>query len=348
VAKRLFEKDATIMKIGRREHLKQLGLGAAGVLTPALFEHHVAATQQPTPKPGVAVNTLQAREWPWTSSKPTDDNPGIRLVFAGVMLFTYKRTGDGRSGRVVFHRGSGHKLQIIVVRTDDCATCPSDDCVKFKADDIQENAVIDLAIPQRRYDDVVFYQTGNPNDFERKNWYEKDFRWLLDLEGPETFNNKNFNRSEGKGFNTKLRVQSGRFYTYQRTNSTFKANVGTLKDQIFNVAKVMACDIWLADEETLELKIPGKPVQSLKNPAKYEVYFLNSPDCDPCERSDFPMVFDAVEDGASYKFDLQLEKSGPDEAAKGLCLKIGGSSRLKFSDEAPCMGGGFGGGRGFP
>lgn len=327
------------MKISRREHLKKLGLGAAGTLGAGLFANDHIATL-------AAMRGLPARDWPWTSAKPSVDNPGIRMIFAGLMLFTYKRTGNDREGRVIFHRGSEHKLQIIVDRGSPGS------CTKLTTIDVSDDKRIEFVIPQRNYHHVTYFQTGDQDDFDRTTWHDKDFRWLLDVEGPETFNNKDFNRTDNHGFDTRLHVQAGRFYTYQRTNSTFKADVGTLKGQVFKIAKVMACDLRLEDGEKALLKIDHKPIEvggrplEMENPAKYEIYFLNVPSCDPCVTSEFPMVFHAIEDGEDFKFDLTLVDKGKNDEAPNLCEKVGGTDR--FSDEAPCSGAGFGGGRGFP
>ena len=328
------------MKIGRREHLRQLGLGAAGMLGAGLFadDLSVSANQR-------ASRRLQARPWPWISVAPSGTNRGIRVVFAGMMIFTYNE----RQGQVVFHRSPAHKLQIVVLPSDGCTPVdikhlPPE--VVIPDTDIPEGSTIDLVIPERDYSDVTFFQTGDHDDFDRTRWNKKDSRWLLDLEGPEPFDNRDFKRTDAHGFNTKLQIQSGQFYTYQRTNSTFTADKGALKGQVFHVAKVMACDIRLTNQEQLLLKINGTTFRTMRNPTKYEVYFLNVPTCNPCKTSEFPMVFDAIRDPEAYKFDLQLVYEGRDEAAKNLCVKIGGAN--KFTDETPCMGAGFGAGRGFP
>ena len=311
------------MKIGRREHLRQLGLGAAGILGAGLFENDLGLIRTPR---------LKARPWPFVNSPPADVNPGIRMLFAGMMVFTYK----GRQGRVVFHTGStNHTLEIIVFQRG--ASCEE----KLRRKDTEIPAKIELISPLGHADDVGYFQMGDPDDFDRKKWDCKDFRWLLDLEGPETYSNKDLRITKDKGFNKKLHVRSGLFYTYLRTTSRFTSDVGSLMCPEFSVARFMACDIPLTGRETFTLKVGGDEV-SMQFPAKYEIYFLNT--CQSCSESDFPMVFDAVEDGEAYKFDLKLATPGPSCSPGALCYPI----ETRSNDEAPCMGAGFGSGRGWP
>jgi hypothetical protein len=315
------------MKIGRREHLRQLGFGAAGILGAGLSDLSLGRTLNP-----IALPKLKAREWPWTKSVPPDENPGIRLIFAGMMVFSYK----GRQARVVFHTGSQHhKLEVIAYEV-------GTPCIeKLRRTGPEVPKKIEIISPNGHSDDVEFFQTSDPDDFNRKNWDCKDFRWLLDLEGPETFGNRNHGRIESKGFNKKLHVSSGCFYTFLRSTSTFKTDVGSLSCQEFNVARIMACDIKLEETQVFKLNVGGKDL-TMQNPARYEIYFLNT--CDSCTTSDFPMVFDAVENGDIYKFDLTLAGKTVRCPIPPTCFPI----ITRTSDEAPCMGGGFGGGKGFP
>ncbi|HEU4509290.1 MAG TPA: hypothetical protein VFR78_13670 [Pyrinomonadaceae bacterium] len=248
-----------------------------------------------------------------------------------MMIFTYK----GRQARVVFHAGSDHhQLEILVFEREPCKQI-------FSAKERDIPSKIELTSPPGHADDVQFFSL-DPDNFNRKDWHNKDFRWLLDLEGPETFCNKDFERTEDKGFNKKLYVESGRFFTYHRTNSTFRAEVGSLMNTEFSVARFMACDVALAGSEIFTLKVGGTEVE-MQNPSKYEIYFLNT--CDSCTDSDFPMVFDGIKNGELYKFDLQLVNKGPNTPTPELCYR---QLVSRGSDEAPCMGASLGAGNGFP
>jgi hypothetical protein len=325
----LFGKE-TIMKIGRREHLRQLGLGAAGILGAGLFENDLSRITRANPR---VLPRLKARGWPWTNTPP-GDNPGIRMLFSGMMVFAYK----GRQGRVVFHTTSAnHKFEIKVFKRNPCTVIPMLEGTEIPAK-------IELINPPGHNDDVQYFQQGDPNNFDRNAWHENDFRWLLDLEGPEIYSNKNFRRTEDKGFNKKLHVRSGCFYTYLRTNSTFTSDVGSLNCPEFRIARIMACDIPLTGTESFVFKAGTKEI-AMHNPSRYEIYFMNncSSNCQPT--GDFPMVFDAIEDEEqNYKFDLTLVKGRPGSPLGDVCNPL----IIEGSDEAPCMGAAFGAGFGFP
>jgi len=315
------------MKIGRREHLRQLGFGAAGLLGTGLFENDLSRISKANPR---VLPRIKARAWPWTSSAPTPDNPGIRMLFAGMMVFTYK----GRQGRVVFHTGTPHhNLEIVAYEK-------GTPCVqKLRKEGANIPPRVDLISPGA--DDVQYFQSGDPDNFDRKIWDNKDFRWLLDLEGPETYGNRDFDRTEDKGFNKKLHVKTGTFYTYQRTNSTFKTDVGSLMCSEFSVARIMACDIRIPAGQTFVFKVGGDEVR-MQNPSKYEIHFLNT--CRTCTTSDFDMVFDAIRNGEDYKFGLTLATQRGGSPLNDICDPV----IAKGNDEAPCMGAAFGGGLGFP
>ena len=316
------------MKTGRREHLRQLGLGAAGILGAGLVPSDLSRILKANPS---VLPKLKGRTWPWTSSPPPTDNPGIRMLFAGMMVFTYK----GKQGRVVFHTAStDHKFEIVVFeRGTSCIE-------KLRREGTDIPSKIELINPGGHVDDVQYFASGDPDNFDRKKWHDKDFRWLLDLEGPETYSNKDFTRTKDKGFNKMLHVASGCFYTYQRTNSTFTTDVGSLMCSEFSVARMMACDVTLNDRETFLFKVGNKEIK-MQNPSRYEIYFRNN--CRSCTGSDFPMVFDAIEE-ENYKFDLTLATRRSGSPLNDLCYPI----LTDNTDEAPCMGAAFGGGNGYP
>jgi hypothetical protein len=294
--------------------------------------------------------------------RPTDDNPGVRLIFAGMMVFTYK----GKEGRVVFHRGPEHKLEISVRKN--CVEIFNSNTLNGGRG-IGSKSHLDLRI-KNKPSDGKFYKTAN---FDRRNDASdaKDFGWLLDLEN-SPYSHIKLDRTQDK-FSTKLKVGHGTFYTYQHTDSKFKSvldqgNAGN-SQPVGHVAMVMAADIELADGACVSFLI-GKHqvVPPLCNDAKYEIWFSNvCLNCMPSEgsyKSDFPMAFDAVHADSSQKFHLELDgpKGNPVCPPPGPCadcvryrdrqlylsFKDDGPFKILLTDEAPCMGGGLGFGGGFP
>src|ERR1700738_146448 len=272
--------------------------------------------------------------WPPEPHAPNDINLGVRLIFAGMVSFTYK----GTEARAVFHRESApHKLKIIAFEHT------GDKCnVIYRNEKVPKGARMDLRI-NNKTSDARFFQGST---FNRSTYQgdDKDFRWLLDLEKPPC-NNGKVHRKQDK-FNTKLKVGHGVFYTYKHTGSTFLYDDGSGDyPKLGYVPKAIATDIELAADECVSFKINGKRIlpDSFCYGTKYEIFFLN--ECDiTCSDSDFYLVFDAIEN--PKRFNLKLETANDNGPTTGLCLTI--PSIHKLNDEAPCMGGGFGGGGGFP
>ncbi len=288
------------------------------------------------------MEDLDSPQWPPTQQRPHDANPGIRLIFTGMVIFTYKRAGSGNEGRVVFHRATAnHNLRIQVF----------EDCRLIYALGGGTNPVrireMEFGILGRE-SDAAFYQSGAFNR-ELRQGDDKDFRWLLDLEGPD-FHNGKFTRTEDK-FSTKLKVKHGTFYTYKHTGHYFKCDRGDYQNKkVGYVPKVMAVDIALQHDDCASLFVDGNDVLTnplCNNGRRYEIYFSNECEHDCSLYGDFEMTFDAVNINSSEKFNL-TPIGGQDNGQAGLCLAVPFEEGKKFTDEAPCMGAGFGGGGGFP
>lgn len=355
--------------INRREYLSRMGMAAVGTLAVAELKPQTPRPEQFTRKrlnlnetessietKAIAPAQAGAVHWPTTQRKPGNTNPGIRLIFVGMSAYTYK----GAEGRVVFHRGAEHNLQIVVLES-----CREIFSIGGGVKPIQINEM-EIAVQNKPNDVAYFYGT----DFDRAQNIgdDKDFRWLLDLES-YPFHAGKLNRTDDK-FSTKLKVGHGTFYTYQHTNSTFKVRGGDNNGTpLGHVAKIMAADIPVAANECAWFTINK---QNLLPPfcygQAYEIYFLNY--CEACAVSDFEMVFDAIDDDSIRPFGLELVDKGKNECPTGLCLTqecrsehkpsptrgphteasrvITSLEHIFLNDEAPCMGGGLGGGHGFP
>jgi hypothetical protein len=360
-------------KISRRDYLKYMGIAAVGTAGAAEFNPFGAGSlalasnhvnwiekKEPVRVPEIATAPQGSpSDWNWTSVTPGNANPGIRLIFMGMAGFTYK----GTEGRVVFHRGAGHNLRIVVLES--CKEIFSiGGGVKPVQIDEMEVVVNDKDSDASFFKGGAFVREHDVGD-------AKDFRWLLDLENPP-FHNGKLPRKEVKDkFSTKLKVGNGTFYTYQHTNSRFKCSGGANNGmQVGHVAKVMAADIPVMPNECASFTINKQELlPMLCGSEKYEIYFINV--CEHCTKSDFDMVFDAFEPGSIQPFKLELDgPKGTNDFPQDLCItppkaskrpasKGGKTSSQKtpiftvqehifLNDDAPCMGGGFGGGGGFP
>lgn len=278
--------------------------------------------------------------WTWTSQRPLDPNPGVRLIFTGMVIFTHK-ISDGSEARAVFHRATAkHHLRILVL----------ENCRPLYAigGSVQPVQIREMELGVVGADSNAQFFKGSTFNRAARQGDDKDFRWLLDLEGAD-FHNAKFNRRQDK-FSTKLKVKQGTFYTYKHTGHYFKCVGGIHNNKpVGYVPKVVAADLSLGDSDRVFFRIDNRDVlpYPLSNRAKYEIYFFNECEQGCDSHSDFDRSFDAVDADSSEKFTLVSIGGGDNGPAEGLCIPVP-LERAEFTDEAPCMGGGFGAGGGFP
>jgi hypothetical protein len=334
-------------KINRREYLKQIGLATAG----AMGTKHLAGlrtfastssaddadTTDSSNSNDVAV--VQAhRPWP-QGIKPVPADFGVKLIFVGMCIFGYK----GKEARVAFHRGHTHTHKMKIIVSEKGTPCSDIYSIGDGSHPIPINT-IEVGIEDKS-SNVNFFLGP---DFNRATSQgdELDFRWLIDLEGPDGYNTEL--PKHDRHFKAKMKVKHGTFYTYQRTYATFQAEGGPFPGRKFGpVAKVMAANIpRLSNGESVYLHINKRDVlpYPLTNRAQYEIYFLNEPYAG--DYDDFDMVFDAFNVNSTDQFKLRLVTPGREIPLSDICHPTEVSK--KATDEAPCMGGSFGTGKGLP
>jgi hypothetical protein len=308
--------------MNRRDYLKRMGLATAVTLG----SNHLAGLRAFAG--AISAPLANMVEWPKGTTRPEPAKFDVKLIFAGMCIFGY----DGTEGHVAFHRGHPrrHKMQVIVTKR-----------TGTKCTDIslipQSIHTMEVGINDKSSDAKFFL--GDYFDRPRDKGDELDFRWLLDLEGPEFYKMELKPKNNHK-FSTKLVVKHGTFYTYQRTNTTFKAIGGPSPGYLGHIAKVMAANIELQDGESAYLRINRKRYPLPKG-AQYEIYFLNERVSGPV--NDFGMAFDEL-DNSSLKFSIDSVKTGDDTSTTDLCHNLPLVKRA--TDEAPCMGAGFSSGKG--
>lgn len=327
----------------RRDYLKRIGLTtAAAIGSNHLGSLHTIAAPSSRNHDSSAsnANPIQATlgQWP-QGSKPNPAVFGVKLIFAGMCLFGYK----GKEARVVFHRGhtQTHKMKIIVAEK---GTRCTDIFLISDASQPADIRTIELGI-EGKSSNANFFLGSEFNRAEDKG-DELDFRWLIDLEGPDGYH-REIDKHD-RIFKAKMKVKHGTFYTYQRTFAKFKAQGGPFSGRpLGRIAKVMGANIArLNDGESVYLNINDVNVlpYPLTNRAQYEIYFFNEPET--TTTGDFHMVFDAFDIDAGEKFNLLRDTPGREVPLTGLCHNL--PYQKEATDEAPCMGGGFGSGKGFP
>ena len=336
-------------KMNRRDYLIQMGAGAGSIA--GAFKSELSAREQ---NPGAKSSSrlleapsrldmtkkrravVSSSHWPPTPNWPA--NPSVRLLFWGIIAFCYNKK---KGCEIAFHSCSPtHKLGIRVYENCRQIFPPLGGEIPGNVKKI-EFGIIDKPM------DVAFYQEPILGSFDRVRGSEHDFRWLLDFEGDDLYKKK-FSKNSGVFFK-KLYVSHGTFYTYQRTQSLFDIRGGAKEYTGIHLARIMAADIELGQRECMALKFDGRDVLAhplcWKQGTEYEVHFTNEcykPDGMPCTDGDFYLNFDLIKIHPKDRFEIVLNKYYTEQDPH-IC-----EARYRVSDEAPCMGAGFGQTGGFP
>ena len=197
------------------------------------------------------AGTNAALLWPTTDS-PLPANPLVNIFFTGLCAFCYRSPNC----EVGFHRGDGkHKLKIKMYEKPNCK-----DITPTLPNKI-EHITIEIA---SKPSSVDFYEKGSFNRLPSDD--QNDFRWLLDLDGPDFYHEK-VDKVTGV-FKSKLTVRHGRFFTYSTTSSKFdRVNVDDLLDTPLHLNQVAA---WMG--AAIEVQPSEHVVITIDNLTPIELY----------------------------------------------------------------------------
>lgn len=356
-------------KINRRDYLLRMGVGVAGVIgaarLPLIGQKNTKKSQTKNKNPQTKKKVLSARElaaaglrWPVIDVPPPRD-AFVTAIYCGLIEFAYS---DDRFMDVLFHPGMNHhklEIQLYVNPPDDLTKCKPYDVIP-----VNRNDRLNLSVPAQTRKPDVFQIPGALERIKTGGDHDRDFRWLPDLHSldfyPEGYEVKNVPND------IRMEVHNGTFYTRLLSTSTFnlvdaEADEDCDEGRFYGpVALCMATAIDAKSDVVLTLSSQSKPITfPFKPKDKYQVVFVNecesscSSEPDNCKdetrRNDFHFsrkILKVPQQGR-VKYSLKL-KDGctEDKCAKpDFCIKAKRSHRL--TDEAPCMGAGFGKANGF-
>lgn len=360
-------------KMNRRDYLRGMGLAAGAFASwptlDVLGKREIpewSATADH--KLGQAAPPTGLLRWIPTNDKPKPDAV-FTAIFWGLMGFCYKMSSGSPVFEVGFHPGGNHhELSVTVLEID-----PSGPTVKCswhpKKKDKMTLKVIGRGDPPK-----VFQK----EPFDRINGDEYDFRWLPDLDSRGFYPDPVPQREH---FGARLEVSNGVLYTRKHTESTFnlvKADDDTqIIDPFGHVAMYMGLAIGVTnDSDSVRLEMPGEPPCSLEQKlnTRYQIVFKNeckhascpsqatsnSPNEESRNHFHFMRKVLKLEDYRlkySLKVDVparpgaQADFYDPDALKAKQEKAIGTKARQEqafVTDEAPCMGAGFGQTNGFP
>lgn len=295
------------------------------------------------------LDTYATGPWPplGAGAVLNSDNPDVLVYFVGLMGFRYDRsTGSCEIG---FHCASpSHHLAIAVYE---------DNINIYSGSGFPDSTSFELGV-MGRSNQVYFYQA--PGDIDRSNasFDSHDFRWLVDFEHRDFYNRPL--RLKPGFFRKRLRVLQGNFFTIAPTCATFDIIGGPNPQGGIHLPIGIGLSLELSGTECVDLKatLPGTVVHSLlphhlcrQSGHKYAILFANL--CrnlagNPCPDNDFHKNLDPLDIQHQEKFDLVLRHKCTVAPSAFTGPSVLGDKFKDNTDEAPCMGTGFGSGRGFP
>jgi hypothetical protein len=344
-----------VMKtMNRRDYLLQMGAGTVGVMGSAPLKALADSGTSSAPEYNQPVTDLL---WKPTTTFPT--NAKVTVIFGGLFGFFYNtRTGNCEIGA---HRGDHNHRMVIEVWERIAGRCYLNYSTR-NGTLPKPTGELKIEIVGRPMSNANFYQVG---DYNRQTMGPYDFRWMPDLDNDD-FYPLNHPKKKGK-FHIKATVRHGTFYTYLKTNSTFTRvdppDEPVNHMDLYQVAEYMAAGIQPNDTENVSLKIDDNtpPVVLINRPGStYEITVFNNCykdasgelECefqpnDPSdeeERNHFHFMRKLLKlPGGQRRYGLKL-KVRNDATNPGFCNPM----RKRISDEAPCMGAGFGKTDGMP
>ena len=273
--------------------------------------------------------------------------PSLTVIFRGLMAF--RRDHEEQTFSVGILPAPEHEFTIEVLEKSAQGvftySIPMNQMVSSKSDTLL------VEVPTKR-NGVSYYQNGV---FDRKKGIGdiRDFRWLIDLEGKEFYGHKLATDQQQMGFAVKF--SNGEFYTKTTTLPLQRKMGGKTFEFFGRVAQEIAADFFLDDGDfVLTSQASGAELFRLKQKpdTTYELIFENAPP--PTHHSAmranhfqyyyrlFPMP-----KSQWYEFRVAPQALAQTDLT-GKNLHFAKFAHPPLTDEAPCMGSGYGGGGQLP
>ncbi len=335
-------------KMNRRDYLIKMSAGAGAIVAASeldiFAQRNRRGRRRPMQKQRSAIHraTSGNLRWPITNTPPPATS-FITVIFGGLMGFCYNSVDySWPACEIGFHPGGGqHKKDFKIYRID-----PSGNCTLYST--LPTNKDMSLKVSSQPKG-PQFYETDDPF-FDRIKGDAQDFRWMPDLHGPdfypEGYKLKNV-------YNNRLAIYDGTFYTWLKTNSKFRLadkNHGNAEIRKYGyVAMYMAAAIDAVNNNDGLLEIDHGTNIPLPWGANVRYQILLRNECMSCS----PEINNPNEERRNdFHFNRKVLNipSGRMQYAMWIDGKPEEGSELKFcpdihgrgSDEAPCMGSGYG------
>ncbi len=342
-------------KINRRDYLKRMGAAGSAIAGAKLSTLAQSSKRdkktQPRREPIVRTSLKGILNWPITNTPPSLTS--VTAIFSGLMGFSYDQASQ--ECKVGFHPGDGHhELDVKIYqyrKYPDCSQIFPPPPLPKRIKKITLKVLDQSGNPTGK--PVDFFETKD-EPFDRFSGNANDFRWLPDLDSAD-FYPEGYSKNSGH-FSATLHVKNGTFYTYLRSNSTFKlvdADDASHELRRFgHLARYMAAAIDVKDNNYLSLQINDETPFKLEPAAGYYYQILFTNECwdngkkcdwliwddDETKRNDFHFTRKVLRlPNSRIKYALKIEDKLP-RTDPEIC----GYAPDRNTDEAPCMGSGYG------
>jgi len=299
------------------------------------------------------------------------DNPDVRLLFHGLLWFTFHGIDECQigihnttQGHILPHRYP-HELDVLVWTIDGCRTaqmrCSHDPKDRIGNPKNIECIQIDVNNPKAGTEGVYVFEKGDfkkPPEDQSGN-HPNDWRWVLDFE-QEPFYPRGIQLNPDT-VNPVVSINHGLFHTLLKTSSTFELLPGGgTPIPIGNVAQYLGANIYLEPNGEVKLTIrysfprPSKTV-TLRKAANtcYQIDITN--DCfkggDHCrfdkpahptdkrQRNDFYLYYDCF-DVPGGSEEIELRKNGgsgsPPTLPPYVCSEQRTKEYIDSNNDSPC------------
>lgn len=256
-------------------------------------------------QPSTSVSELPGigKVWPESAISPDDPTPmpSVVLVFHGLTSFI--NFGETRCDVGFHNQNSDHELTLFTGLFGQ----PFDYLQAIPISNLANTEPFTFKItpaPPSIVKRVTFFQDREIFRRDSANDHRKDFRWLLDFEGPEFYHTPLKLKTET--LTPTLSVYDGLFYTLFRTDSTFKRKATDGEFLLGNIAYMIAANVYLDDDSVAILRIGKHEMDFKKRPGlPHVLFFVNSCPREECSfdprgprkesRNDFYMYYRTFE-----------------------------------------------------
>jgi hypothetical protein len=293
------------------------------------------------------IKTHAARTTNLKTSERSVRGPSLTVIFRGLMAF--RRDHEEQTFSVGILPAPEHEFTMQVLEKSPQGvftySIPMTQLMNSKSDTLL------VEVPTQR-NGVSYYQNGV---FDRKKELGdiRDFRWLIDLEGKEFYGHKLATDQQQMGFAVKF--SNGEFYTKTTTLPLQRKMGGKTFEFFGRVAQEIAADFFLDDGDfVLTSQASGAELFRLKQKpdTTYELVFENAPP--PTQHvamraNHFQYYYRLFPMPKSQWYEFRVVPPALAQTGlRGKHLDFLEFAHPPVTDEAPCMGSGYGGGGNLP